>query len=131
MQDELQKMEEVRQRLGVSYEEARYALHEAGGDVAEAVVIAEQGREAAGAGLAAAGMAFMDELKEFVAGGEIRALRLKFGNRILKDFSVSPKTAIAMLGVAVLAIAVTKLRIEVERGPEPAGELPPPEYPVE
>lgn len=124
MQDELRKMEEVRSRVGVSYEEARYALHEAGGDVAAAVVIAEQDRETAGAGLAAAGMAFMDELKDFVSHGEIRRLRLKLGNRTLKEWAVAPGTAIAMLGIAVAAILVTKLRVEVERAPETAGELP-------
>ena len=124
MQDELQKMEEIRNRWGVSYEEARYALQQAGGDMATAMVIAEQDRETAGGGLAAAGMAFMDELQEFVSQGEVRKVRVKLGHRLLKDFDVSPRTAIAMLGIAVAAVLLTKLRIEVERAPEAAGELP-------
>ncbi|NLC56648.1 MAG: hypothetical protein GX774_07430 [Armatimonadetes bacterium] len=118
MQGDLQKMEEVRQRVGVSYAEARYALEEAGGDVAEAVAIAERDRETAGAGLAAAGMSFLDELKKAVSGGPIRALRLKFGNRTVKELSVAPQTALAVLGIAALAVLVTKLHIEVERAPE-------------
>jgi len=122
MQDELRKMEEIRERVGVSYAEAHQALDEAGGDVAAAVAIAEQDRETAGAGLAAAGMEFMDELKDFVSGAEIRKIRVKLGNRTLKEFAVSPGTAIAMLGIAVLAVLVTKLRVEVERGPEPGHE---------
>ncbi len=118
MQDDLQKMEEVSRRVGVSYEEARYALEEAGGDLAEAVVIAERDRETAGSGLAAAGMCFLDELKRAVSGGDIRGLRVKFGSRIVKEFPVSPRTALAVLGIATLAVLVTKLRIEVEREPE-------------
>jgi len=118
MQDELEKMAEVSRRVGVSYEEARAALAEAGGDVAEAVVVAERDRETAGAGLAAAGMSFMDELKKLIAGGRIRGLRVKFGNRVIKEFRISPETALAILAVAALAVLVTKLRVEVERAPE-------------
>lgn len=121
MQEELQKMQEVSRYAGVSLEEARYALEEAGGDVAEAVAIAERDRQTAGAGLAAASMSFLDELKKVVSsGGAIRAMRLKFGNRLIKEFPVSPSTALAVLGVTALAVLVTKLRIELERAPEEA-----------
>lgn len=122
MQDDLEKMDEIRRRTGVSYDEAHYALEEAEGDVAEAVAIAERDRETAGAGLAAAGMAFMDELKKAVSGGQIRAIRLKFGNRTLKEMLVSPGTAVAVLAVAAAAILITKLRVEVDREPEPEEE---------
>ena len=50
MQDELQKMEEIRNRLGVSYEEARYALQQAGGDMATAGDC-RAGSQTAGGGL--------------------------------------------------------------------------------
>lgn len=122
MQDELQKMEEVARRTGVSYQEARLALREARGDVAEAVVIAERDRDTAGADLAAAGLAFMDELKGLISGGEMRALRIRFGDRLVKEFSISPRTALTVLGVAAVAILITKLTIEVERVPQPEYE---------
>jgi hypothetical protein len=121
-------MEEIRNRLGVSYEEARYALQQAGGDVAAAMVIAEQDRETAGGGLAAASMAFMDELQEFISQGEMRKVRVKLGHRLLKEFNVSPRTAIGMLGIAVAAVLLTKLRIEVERAPEALDEFQAPGF---
>ena len=123
MRENLEKMEEVSQRVGVSYQEARAALEEAEGDVAAAVAIAERDRETAGAGISAAGQAFVDELKRLLSGGPIRALRLKFGGRTIKEFSVSTETAVAMLLVAALAIIVTKMRIEVVRAPESESTL--------
>ena len=50
MQDELQKMARSATAWGF-YEDARYALQQAGGDMATAMVIAEQDRETAGGGL--------------------------------------------------------------------------------
>lgn len=115
--EELAKLEAVRQRTGVSYAEAQEALEQAGGDVAEAVVLAERSHQAAGGGLAAAGMAFLDELKKVATNSEFRRVRIKFGSKVIKEFSVSPQSALAALALAVLAVAVTKLAIEIERAP--------------
>ncbi|MBI3948317.1 MAG: hypothetical protein HY321_20545 [Armatimonadetes bacterium] len=128
MDNELAKMEAVRQRTGVSYAGARYALEEAGGDVAEAVVVAERDRQAAGGDLAAAGMDFLDELKRFVSDGDFRRVRIRFGNKVLKEFAVSPRSALAALALAVAAVAVTKLYVEIERASAPEGAEAAPGY---
>jgi hypothetical protein len=117
MQEKLEKMEEIVRRLNVSYHEASEALEEAEGDLAEALVIAERARDTAAGGLAAAGIAFLDELKALISRGDFRALRIRFGNRLLKEIPVSPNTALATLGIAVAALLITKLRIEVDQRP--------------
>lgn len=128
MQEELEKMEEVSSRVGVSYEAAHLALEEAGGDVAEAVVIAERDRETSGSEVAAAGTVFVDEVKKLLNSGTPRALRVKFGNRLLKEISVSPQTAVAVVLLTALAVLVTKLRVEVVRSQQesmmPPASLP-------
>jgi hypothetical protein len=128
MQEDLQKIEEISRRLGISYEEAHYALEEAGGDLADALVIAERDRETAGAGVMAAGLSFIDELKKLIAGGEICALRFKFGGRTVKEIPITPATALGVIGIATLAVVLTKLRVEVLRAQEGSAPAQVPGY---
>ena len=66
----------------------------------------------------------MDELQEFVSQGEVRKVRVKLGHRLSSRNSTSRRARPSPCSGSRAAVLLTKLRIEVERAPEAAGELP-------
>jgi len=109
---DLGKVDEVRERMGVSYEEASSALNEAGGDVVGALTRLEQTRGPSD--LLTMGADLLDEVERLLRAGAIRKIRVRLGNRTLKEIPVSLTAAGAVL-IGVLAVLVTRFVIELER----------------
>lgn len=57
----------------------------------------------------------LDQVQDVLKGGRIRAVRIKLGQRTLKEIPVEAAALTAIL-VAVAAVVISQLRIEVERG---------------
>ncbi len=98
---DLGKVDQVRERMGVSYEEACTALHAAGGDVLAAVTQLEQTK----------GPAVVERL---LRAGAIKKVRVRLGNRTLKEIPVS-LTAVGAVLIGILAVLVSRFVIELER----------------
>jgi predicted NBD/HSP70 family sugar kinase len=109
---DLGKVDQVRERMGVSYEEASSALNEAGGDVVAALSRLEQTRGPED--LLTVGADLLDEVERLLRAGAIRKIRVRLGNRTLKEIPVSLTAAGAVL-IGVLAVLVTRFVIELER----------------
>jgi hypothetical protein len=109
---DLGKVDEVRERMGVSYEEASSALNEAGGDVVAALTRLEQTRGPSD--LLTVGADLLDEVERLLRAGAIRKIRVRLGNRTLKEIPVS-LTAVGAVLIGVLAVLVTRFVIELER----------------
>jgi hypothetical protein len=109
---DLGKVDEVRERMGVSYEEASSALDEAGGDVVAALTRLEQTRSPSD--LLTVGADLLDEVERLLRAGAIRKIRVRLGNRTLKEIPVS-LTAVGAVLIGVLAVLVTRFVIELER----------------
>jgi predicted NBD/HSP70 family sugar kinase len=109
---DLGKVDEVRERMGVSYEEASSALNEAGGDVVAALTRLEQTRGPND--LLTVGADLLDEVERLLRAGAIRKIRVRLGNRTLKEIPVS-LTAVGAVLIGVLAVLVTRFVIELER----------------
>jgi predicted NBD/HSP70 family sugar kinase len=109
---DLGKVDEVRERMGVSYEEASSALNEAGGDVVGALTRLEQIRGPND--LLTVGADLLDEVERLLRAGAIRKIRVRLGNRTLKEIPVS-LTAVGAVLIGVLAVLVTRFVIELER----------------
>ena len=112
MSVDLGKVDQVRERMGVSYEEACTALHAAGGDVLAAVTQLEQTKGPAD--LLTVGADLLDEVERLLRAGAIRKIRVRLGNRTLKEIPVS-LTAVGAVLIGILAVLVSRFVIELER----------------
>ena len=118
MNKELEKIDIIRNRFKVSYEDARKALSDTSGDVIGALAALEK-THGSSMDLLALGAEVADEVQKLIGGGPIRRLRVKYGNRLLTETPVA-LTAVAALAVGLSAILISKLIIEVDRGEEEA-----------
>lgn len=118
MESELEKIDILRSRFRMSYEDARKALAASSGDVVTALAALEKGR-AGRKDLLALGAEIADEVRAVVSGGPIQKLRVKYGSKVLHESPVA-LTAAAAVAVGLAALLITKLVIEVEKGDEGA-----------
>ena len=109
---DLNKVDQVRERIGVSYEEAQAALEASGGDVVAALAHLEKARPEQP--LLSAGADLMDDVERLLRAGPIRKIRVRFGRRTLKEIPVSV-TAVGAVLIGVLVVLVNRVVIELER----------------
>ena len=109
---DLAKVDQVRDRMGVSYEEAQAALEATGGDVLAALSHLEQTRQSSD--LLTVSSDLLDQVERLLRAGAIKKIRVRLGNRTLKEIPVS-LTAVGAVLIGVLAVLVTQFVIELER----------------
>jgi hypothetical protein len=110
---DLSHVDLLRERLNVGYDEARAALEAANGDVVTALGQLEQARYRRNDVLAVA-TDVLDEVQRLLDAGVIRRIRVKLGNRTLKEIPVS-LTTLGAIAFGILAVLVTHFVIEVDR----------------
>ena len=111
MSDELEKLDILRERMGMSYREAKECLQEAEGDLVEALIMAEakpnnnssakwfdKGEKIAGD--------IVHELKSYINKGNQTRIKLKRGDKTIAEF---PAT-LGALG-ALAALVSTELAV--------------------
>lgn len=112
--DEMRLIDELRQRLDASYEEAAEAIREAGGDVVQALAVVERRRRERGEGLVSVSNELIEEIKRLASEGAARKLRVKLGERPVAEISVTFGQAAAVV-LSVAALLLSRLVIEVIR----------------
>ena len=112
MSVDLVKVDQVRERLGVSYEEAHAALEATNGDVVAALSRLEASRGASD--LLTVGADLLDEVERLLRAGAIKKVRIRLGNRTLKEIPVS-LTAVGAVLIGFIAVLITRFVIELER----------------
>jgi hypothetical protein len=101
--------------MKVSYEEAHAALQQANGDVIAALAHLERNKTTSGAAdIISITAELLDEVQRLLESGVIRKIRVKLGDRTLKEIPVT-LTAAGALVITVLAVLVTRFVIEIER----------------
>ena len=118
MHSELEKIDVIRSRFDIGYDDANKALQEANGDVIGALALIEKEHIENPNILELAGEV-ANEVREYVEGGPIKKVKVKYGNKLLAEKPVM-LTAAAALAVAVGAVLISKLVIEIERSEEEA-----------
>ena len=71
------------------------------------------------ANLFSLGVDLFGEVQRVMGNERVRALRVKIGNRVIKEIPVAPLTTYATLAMVLLAVIVSTLSIEVEHEPLP------------
>jgi hypothetical protein len=122
----LQKIEIIRDRMDVSYREAREALEEAGGSVVDAIILLEDQKHTMGERLQSRGSEVVDQIKGIIHKGNVTKIKIKKGDKILAEIPATlgalgvagalASTELAVAGALGIVAALTnKWTIEVER----------------
>ncbi len=131
MTGELEKVDILRERLGISYREAKEALDAAGGDVVQALINLEEKGCNLGGQFQAKGQEVMGQLKELFQKGQGYRIKVKKGDETVFEFPASlgalgivgalASSEIAVLGALGTAAAMAKkYTLEFERRVDPA-----------
>lgn len=120
MDDRLEKIDLIRQRIDVSYREAAEALDKAGGDVVEALITLEGRDRPWRERFNVQGQELVEKVKELIHEGNVSRVRIKHGDRVLLEIPVTVGVVGALLlptlaALGVIAAMVTRCTIEVER----------------
>lgn len=116
MNNELEKIDVIRERTGATYREAKQALEKAGGDVVQALVNLEEGARGFGEkdftgkknvfGQNVFGHELMDNIKDVLQRGQTTRIRIKQGDRTVFEVpaSVGAVGILAALASSELAL---------------------------
>lgn len=115
----LEKIDLVRDRTGVSYKDAREALEAVEGNVVEAIIYIEEKQNIKWTdNLSGAGNEVLEKLKEIVKKGNVTKILLKRDEEVVMNIPVTAGAIGAILSppiamAGVLAALVTKCKIEI------------------
>lgn len=104
----------VRDRLKCTYEEAQQALLAADGDVVTALARLEKS-QTAGLDVAELTTELIDDVQRLLeAGGAIRKVRVRVGDRVVREIPLSV-TAVGAILIGLLAVLANRLTIDIVR----------------
>jgi len=63
------------------------------------------------------GADLLGEVQRIIGSNRVRSLRVKLGDRVIKEIPVRPLTAIATVVLVLLAVVVSTMSIEIEHEP--------------
>ncbi len=135
MTGELGKIDILRERLGISYREAKEALDAAGGDLVQALIDFEEKGCNFGERFQARGQEVMGQLKGLLQKGQDYRVKVKKGDETVFEFPASlgalgivgalASSEIAVLGALGTAAAMAKkYTLEFERRVDPVEKAP-------
>ncbi|WP_227767493.1 DUF4342 domain-containing protein [Zhaonella formicivorans] len=123
---ELEKIDILRERLGLSYKEAKDALDAAGGDLIQALITQEQKKANWEEKLQQEGGKLVTRVKEIIQQGNVTKVKVKKGDETVLEIPASvgaigllgvlastPLTVIA--GIGTVAAMMNKYRLEIEK----------------
>ncbi|PAB58918.1 DUF4342 domain-containing protein [Anaeromicrobium sediminis] len=119
MEINLEKVDAVRDRTGVSYKEAKEALEKCGGDVIDTIIyIEEKNGGTWGDNLSDKSNEVMDKVKEILKKGNVTRIQLKRNNEIVMNIPITAGAIGAIISppIAVLGLATalaSKCRVEI------------------
>lgn len=93
--DELQKIDIIRERVDVSYQAAKEALDQVGGDVVQALILLENEQKKKSDGMEQKGKQLINYINEIIKKGNVTKIRLKKDGKVVVEI---PAT-IGALGV--------------------------------
>ncbi|WP_053957555.1 DUF4342 domain-containing protein [Inediibacterium massiliense] len=119
MEITLEQIDQVRDRTGVSYKEAREALEVAGGNVIDAIILIEEKQSKNfKENISGVGNDIVEKLKEIVKKGNITKIVFKKDGEVMMNIPVTAGAVGAFLApqiamIGTLAALATKCKIEI------------------
>jgi len=119
----LEKIDQVRDRTGVSYKEAKEALEAVDGNVVDAIILIEEKQQSKWfdnitEGISGTGNEILEKIKKVIKKGNVTKILLKRDDEVIMNIPITAGAVgailsphIAMLGV--LAALATKCKIEI------------------
>ncbi len=83
--DQLEKIDILRERLAISYEEAKLALDEADDDVVQALINLEKAQKKRDVKLDEKGKALIEYISDLIKKGNVTKVRLKKGDKVVVE----------------------------------------------
>lgn len=122
--ENIEKIDMVRERMNVTYEEAKGALEATNWDVVEALIKIERDEKARREEIFVRGNELVDKIKELVRKGNVNRLRVKQDDQVLVEIPVTAGVVGAFLApqlaiIGAIAALVSKCTVEIERNEVP------------
>lgn len=119
----LEKIDLIRQRSGMGYQEAKEALEKNNGNVVDTLIYLEQNQKTFAQNITEMSNELIDTIKDIVKKGNVTRIKVKKDNRLLIDIPVSAGIAAgaitlfypSLLVIGAVAAFASKITIEVER----------------
>ena len=119
----LEKIDTIRNRFGLSYEEARDALTANNGNLVETLIYLEKNEKSFSKNVSEAGNELIETIKGIIKKGNVNRIRVKKGERVLVDIPVNAGIVAgalsiyypALLAIGTAAAVLSQVRIEIER----------------
>ncbi|HOP73813.1 MAG TPA: DUF4342 domain-containing protein [Bacillota bacterium] len=121
--DNLQKIDVLRERMNVSYEEARSTLEAVNWDIVEALVKLEQDEKSRKEEIFVRGNELVEKVKELVRKGNVTKIRVKQDGKTLVEIPVTAGVVGALLApqlalIGAVATLVSRSSLEIEKSNE-------------
>jgi hypothetical protein len=122
--ENIEKIDMVRGRMNVTYEEAKLALESTSWDVVEAIIKIEREELTRKEEIFVRGSELVEKIKEIVRKGNINRLRVKQDDKVLIEIPVTAGVVGALLApqlaiIGAVAALVSKCTVEIEKINEP------------
>ena len=117
--DNLEKIDIVRERMEVSYEQAKMALESTNWDVVEAIVRIEQDTKNRKEEFFVRGNELVEKVKDMIRKGNVSKIRVKQDDKVLVEVPVTAGVVGALLApqlaiIGAVAALVSKCTVEIE-----------------
>ena len=63
------------------------------------------------------GVDLFGEVQRVIGSNSVRGLRIKFGNRLIKEIPIAPLSTVATIAIVLLAVIISTLSIEIDHEP--------------
>lgn len=118
--ENLDKVDLVRKRMNVSYEEAKIALESVNWDIVEAIVKLEKEQQNRREEIFVRGNELMEKFKDLVKKGNVTKIRIKQDDKVLVEVPVTAGVVGAVLApqlavIGGVAALVSKCTVEIEK----------------
>jgi hypothetical protein len=118
--ENLEKIDAVRERMNVTYKEAKDALEASNWDVVEAIVRLEQEEDSRKEEVFVRGSELVEKIKEIVHKGNVSRIKVKQDDKILVEIPVTAGLVGALLApqlaiIGAVAALISRCSVEIER----------------
>ena len=98
--DEINKIDQIRERMGVTYQQAKEALDKSGGDLVQALIYLENNKKKWDDKLDEKSRQLLEYIRDTIKKGNVTKVRLKKGDKVV--FEVSATVGALGVGGAML-----------------------------